>query len=342
MKKFSLSLIFLAIASVAIVMFACKKESEPQTNNSNPSQVVGQQNNDAVGRIVKFKKQLAYYKANPDIKDGETISLEDAVWNIENAFDATYAFPEDAYTETRTQNFTLHLNVGDDGNVFLSDLTLFFEQMVNAARSLYANDGFTDKIFISLMAKVLETKNDGVDVKITMITGERTNVNNNPPDARCYGPFREGDDWKYAFGMGKCDTLVYGGADFQLQEHLKSLLRSSLEEPQVGCRNIYVNRQQIVFDGRGVPSIFYRTDTADVCIPWIYMNDCYQAEKRAIWGIIPEIHSISGEPIGIFISGESGRSNETEYITHRNVIDYAERIEANIGDVGEAEDLLEN
>ena len=103
-------------------MFVCKKEGEPQANdNSNLAGISQQQNDDAVERIVNFKKQLAYYKANPNIKDGEKMSLEDAVWNIENTFDATYAFPEDAYAETRTQEFTLHLDVDADGNVLLTD-----------------------------------------------------------------------------------------------------------------------------------------------------------------------------------------------------------------------------
>ena len=251
--------------------------------------------------------------------------------------------PEDAYAETRTQEFTLHLDVDADGNVLLTDLTAFYDQMVADARTAYANDGFTDKIFISLMAEAFETRGDGVDVKITMTSGERTNVGNNPLDVHVDGPFGVNDNWKYAFGMGKCDTMAYGGADFQLQEHLRLLIRSAISEPQSGCRNIYVNRQPIYYAGCDYPGLFYRTDTADVCIEWVYMNDYYQAEKRTIFTTIPndpEQH-VTGEVIGIRISGTSGKTTDNiPYITHFHQIDYADRAEASIEDIGLAEDLL--
>ncbi|MCQ2303218.1 MAG: hypothetical protein MJZ94_11430 [Bacteroidales bacterium] len=346
MKTIKYTLATLMVATiVAVVLVGCKKENEPQNNNNgNPTEVAQQQNGDAVERIVNFKKQLAYYKANSGIKDGEKVSLEDAVWNIENTFDATYAFPEDAYGETRTQDFTLHLDVDADGNVLLTDLTAFYDQMVADARTAYANDGFTDKIFISLMAETLETRGDGVDVKITMTSGERTNVGNNPPEVHVDGPFGVDDNWKYAFGMGKCDTMVFGGADFQLQEHLRLLIRSAISEPQSGCRNIYVNRQPVYYIGGDYPGLFYRTDTADVCIEWVYMNDYYQAEKRTIFTTIPndpEQH-VTGEAIGISINGSSGvnAQSHTPYITHSHTIEYADRVEASIESIGLAEDLL--
>lgn len=338
---------FMVAAIVAVVLVGCKKENEPQNNNNgNPTEVAQQQNGDAVERIVNFKKQLAYYKANPGIKDGEKVSLEDAVWNIENTFDATYAFPEDAYAETRTQEFTLHLDVDADGNVLLTDLTAFYDQMVVDARTAYANDGFTDKIFISLMAEAFETRGDGVDVKITMTSGERTNVNQNHDSVMVHylTPFNNTENWNYRYDLGRCGTGEDAGigADTKLQDILSLLARSKFEEASEGYRNIYVNRQTLNFDGRSYPGVFYRTDVNETCIQWLELNALFHSEKRLIFEQIPQGDSSLGNVLGITIVGELVYVDmEPSYITHHNEIEYAQRCTASIEEIGEPKDLLE-
>lgn len=46
------------------------------------------------------EKQVDFYKANPAIKDGETMTLDEAIWNIEALFNLTYAYPELSYGHT--------------------------------------------------------------------------------------------------------------------------------------------------------------------------------------------------------------------------------------------------
>lgn len=329
------------LAGIAVAMLACKKDSEPQTNNNgNPAAISQQQNGDAVERIVNFKKQLAYYKANPGIKDGEKVSLEDAVWNIENTFDATYAFPEDTYGETRTQDFTLHLDVDADGNVLLTDLTAFYDQMVADVRTAYANDGFTDKIFISLMAETLETRGDGVDVKITMTSGERTNVNQNHDSVMVHylTPFNNTENWNYRYDLGRCGTGEDAGtgADTKLQDILSLFARSKIEEAPEGYRNIYVDRDVLGFDGTTYSGVFYRTDVGNTCIDWYELNALYRSEKKLIFETIPQ--NSYDVVLGITIFGVE--NNTPAYITHWNEIQYAHRQVASIAEIGEQFDLL--
>ena len=92
---------FMVAAIVAVVLVGCKKENEPQNNNNgNPTEVAQQQNGDAVKRLLEFRKQVKRHKDNPFEKSGETLTLSEAIWDIENNFNATYTKPEDYYTAT--------------------------------------------------------------------------------------------------------------------------------------------------------------------------------------------------------------------------------------------------
>jgi len=325
--------IIIALAALMMVAVSCKKNVVENTNSPNP--IV--QTSDAVTRIVKFKKQVEYYRENPNLRDGIKISLSEAVWDIENTFDATYSYTEDSYGETKDHEFTLYLNVDNEGDVLLSDLTVLYDQMTDAARDAYANDGFEDKIFISLTAKVIDVNGGVASIKIKAKTGERTNYN--IPTCSEEGPFNVGDDYKYDFGTCEDPDNGYGAA-YLIQQNLRSLIRSDIEEPEAGCRNIYVNRFSVDFIGNDprFTGLFYRTDIDDYCIAWPSMNHHYNAEKRAIFVTIPNDPAFHGGSItNVTIYGAT---DNVDYITHRTVAEYAKRVSANVSDVGEIEDLL--
>ena len=331
MKKLATLLIAVAIM---FVLSQCKRNSVDvvSQNGTFPESIVN--GNDAVKRIVKFKKMLSYYKSNPGIKDGETTSLSEAISDIENTFNATYSYSEDMYSESRDHEFIFNLNVDSGGNVLLSDLAALYDQIVSSARYAYANDGFENKIFISLLADVIVVNNNIAVIKIKATTGERTNYN--LPIPHVSGPFRPGDNYYYDYGT--CDNPGEGyGAAYYLQQELRALIINDIVEPEDGCRNLYINRHDIVFDGDSYPGLFYRTDVNDGCITSVYMNDYWHAEKRLIFVTIPEDTMFhGGQVLGIRIDGVTAEN----HITHRTSVEYADRLEADINDIGEIEDLL--
>lgn len=338
MKKLTTSLIAVALM---LVLGQCKRnhvEVNPQVGAVSESVA---NDNDAVKRIVKFKDMLSYYKSNPNAKDGNTMSLADAICDLENTFNATYSYSEDMYSESMDHEFTLSLNIDSNGNVLLADLTAFYNLIVSLVRDAYANDGFENKIFISLLADVIDVNDNVATVKIKAKSGERTNYN--PPVPHIDGPFRPGDDYLYDYGRCDDSTFRYGAAHY-LEQALITLRISNIIESQEGYRNIYINRDTISFIGgpNGRPGVFYRTDISNKCIEWSYMNDYLYAEKRIIFTIIPEQLGHPGIGVcGINVEGEMGYINETTaYITHRTRVEYAERIEANIEEIGEIENLL--
>lgn len=336
----------LACVAMVTAMVSCTK------NNESPSLDNGlvEQNNvnsqTALTRIIKFKKQLDSYRANPTMKTVETVSLADAVWNIENLFNATYAMPEEFYSETATFEFSQWLSFDTIGRVSLSNLFNAYDQAVSSARTAYANDGFTNKGFVFLLVNVGEQNDDAVRLVFKGKTGERTSHPNLPShDTIMYGgPFDTNDNWQYAQGMGKCDsTCLDSGADKEIQRRLEVFLRSTLTVPDSGARAVYVNSVLITFDGHNhQDDVFYRENVNATCIDFNNMNRLFQREKRLIFETIP--NNASGnvygyKPIMIEIDG---MQNENAYITHQNNITYAQRLMADITVFGETRDLLDD
>ena len=348
MKRLSKTLVAASIivATAAAFMVGCRKEQDAMSNDHGKISKLFPQGQDAIERLVSFGKQFEAYKKNPATRTVETVSLEEAVWNIENLFNATYAMPEEFYSETATFEFSQWLSIDTTGRVSLSDLFNAYDQAVSSARTAYANDGFNNKGFVFLLVNVGEQNDDAVRLVFKGKTGERTSHPNLPPhDTAMYGgPFDTTDNWRYAQGMGKCDgTCLDSGADKEIQRRLEAFLRSTLTVPESGARAVYVNSELITFDGTEYPDdVFYRQNVNASCIDFNNMNRLFQREKRLIFETFP--NDASGNVYGykpIMIEIE-GMQNGSAYITHQNSITYAQRLMADITVVGETRDLLDD
>ena len=141
MKRLYLLLVTLLVASMAITTVSCKKE---QTTTETA------QGEATLARIMNFKQQVDYYKANPAIKDGESVTLDEAIWNIEALFNLTYSYPELSYGRTETADTVLYLPVGSDNTVLLTDLTVFYGQMYEVVRNIYQGIELDNKQFLIL------------------------------------------------------------------------------------------------------------------------------------------------------------------------------------------------
>ena len=127
MKRLYLLLVILLVASMAITSVSCKKGQ---------ATIDTSQGEATLARIMNFKQQVDYYKTNPDVKDGESVTLDEAIWNIEALFNLTYAYPELSYGRTETADTVLYLPVGSDNTVLLTDLTVFYGQMYEVVRNI--------------------------------------------------------------------------------------------------------------------------------------------------------------------------------------------------------------
>ena len=316
------------------VLGACNKDNSSGLNlnavNSSPA-------NDPIEQLRIFKKQIESVKANPT-KSNETIALSEALWDIENTFNLTYADAEQYFGQTNNHEFTL--SIPTEGNdVLLYDAVSLYSDVVLQAREALASDLFEEKGVVSLTVKEAEADDGIVRVTFSSKTGERCTYN--PSTVHVDGPFGLDDDWMFAAPMGKCnDPDIPSGADEQLQEQLYIELIEPFTDPEPGFRNIYVNRVRIVFDGSNYQGIYYTTDPENMCIGHDFMNDHYAAEKRIISQTIPEQYYLFGfSPVSIEVEGRI-LTEPTSALTHYTEVEYGIRLRVSTDEFGETQDLL--
>lgn len=319
----------------AVVFVACNKE---KTAALTPKVDDSHMFNDPIEQLRTFRKQIESVKAHPDAKSTETITLSEALWDIENNFNLSYSDSEQYYDQVNNHEFTLALPVNEDHEVLVYDAVSLYSDVIVQARDALASDAFEEKGFISLTVKEVNEDNNVMHVTFSGKTGERGSYN--PPIAHVYGPFGPDDNWLFAAPMGKCDDPdIPSGADEQLQEKLYAELIEPYIDKETGYRNIYVDRLCFIFDGSNYPNIYYTNDPEDICIEYLYMNDYYYAEKTIISRTIPELYHLSEySPISIEIEGRS--LEEPIALTHHNEIEYGKRMRVSTEEFGETLDLM--
>ena len=331
MKKSLVSILTLCCALA--IPSACNKDDSTDTGSGGSSL-----QNKSIGQLRSFRKQIEYVRAHPGEKNDETLSLEEALWDVENHFNLTYSDVECYYDQIADHEFSLPLPVNSQQQVLVYDAVALYEEVINQARAAMEADAFDNKGFLSLTVKEINQEDRGTVVTFSGKTGNRTNYN--PPINHVDGPFGADDNWMFAAPLGKCDDPdIPSGADEQFQENLYIELIEPFIEAGEGCRNIYLDRQRFVFDGSNYAGLYYSHNTEDLCIDYPYMNDHYAAEKRTITQVIPGQYQLSGySPISIEISGvltEDGTA-----ATHYNEVEYGIRAQVRIDEFGTIERLI--
>lgn len=333
MKKYSFSLIFLAIASVAVIMFACKKENESQTNsNGNPDGVMNQNDEAIINRLVAFNKQVHAFRENPAMKTGETMTIEEATANIGDLFNVVYGQATESYTATASHEFTLTLPLTAEGEVWVEDVASVYEQAVAAAREAFLNDGFTeDKGYISLAVETEPQRDGNVKLKFHGTSG-KIGVS---CDTLPYHPFDTSDYWQYAAPMGKCDGTCTGdGADKVLERAIEPLFYSFnwMPSPRPGGHWELVDHHDRYFDWRHTHnSLFFREQIYGTCIDPDDMNLYFNGELEALFNLAPACFNIPDyHPLNFEIDGQQVAdtyNHETHhYYCHQTRAEYARLI----------------
>lgn len=336
MKKPSISLAALSLAILTIAVIAsCGKEKSPKIQAA-PQTL---QAKEAIGRIRNFRRQIKEHQANPQARSTGKVSLEDAMWDLENVFNVTYAHPEVPCLAKAEFEFSLYITVDTDGEVLVCDLLDLYADAVTAARVAYTATETGDKVF-----RYLTVETDGVDEgRARLVFKGRTGERGSDPwpyshdSVVYYGPFS--DDYHYDYG--KCDGTGIDGADEMLTYHVGWYIASLTTAPPAGTRTIYVNTLLLPIYGYDYPNdLFYRTNVSATCIDFNNMNRLYRSEGKLVTQTLP------GDPYsGVYgmtpIDFTAIAHNTTQFIYHDNEVTYAQRLTADLDDVGEPLDLLD-
>lgn len=324
-----------ACCCFAIMLTACSKEQHNGPSSSSPNTSYS----DPIGQLRRFRKQIEKVKADPSAKTSETMTLEEALWDIENNFNVTYTDAEQYHSKVNDQTFELYLPVNENHEVLVYDAVNGYTQAVEQARQVLLSEKTATRDFISLCIEGVEDRQGTVKVTFKGKTGERGTYT--PPEYHVAGPFGIEDNWMFAAPLGKCDDPdIPTGADEQLQEKLFDTLIGQLETATPGCRYIYVNRQCIFFNGTDYAGVYYNDHPDDLCIPYHEMNRLFKGEKNLISKVIPERYGLQAHsPVSISIYGI--QTDDHLAVTHQNEIEYGIRLQVRTDEFGEVEDLLQ-
>lgn len=330
MKKVLFSVAMIAVF-VGVMMTSCKKENETVSNEKGQIEVNDPQNDAEVSRILDFKKKVDERKANPGMKSGETMTLEEAMDNVVDLFNVTYTEPTAYYTATESHQFSINVPLTVDGEVLVDDVVAAYEQAVAEAREAYHTSSLANKSYRRLMVTFDMQRDGEVSLDFDGQYGSKTD-HPQPPTPHIDGPFSVGDDWHYMDGMGSCDGLRPGGADKVLQDTIMEEVRSLWPADPNGFRGFYTGFTTSIFlPLTGYTGIFYSIDPDDTCIEWQYMNDYLAGERRNIFQVVPQENGINlnGNPMqqyryfvtNVVIEGHGDKDLGPIY--HRTEVEYA-------------------
>ena len=243
MKNRNLPICVLSATLFATLLLAsCKKESAVADKGSTGTNEA--QTESTLKRIMDFKGQMEYYRAHPDMRDGESTTVEDAIWNIEALFNLTYAYPELAYNHTVVCDTVLYLAIDTDGTVPLSRLTAFYDEMHEVVATLYHGLDIDNKQFLILDVEEGERQGGSLAIGLHSVQGGVREGGDIPPGPDVsiteIGPFVYGPSWYYGENGGNSwgiDPMDMDAAD-TLTFMLKSLL---IPQAPDGFVYIYTN-----------------------------------------------------------------------------------------------------
>ena len=334
MKKALFKVAMIATIVGALVA-SCKKEKETVSNEKVQTEVNDPQNDAIVNRILDFKKKVEERKANPGMKSGETMTLEEAMDNVVDLFNVTYTEPMAYYTTTESHQFSINVPLTVGGKVLVDDVVAAYEQAVAEAREVYHASTFANKGYRRLMVSC-EIQRDG-EVSLDF-DGQFGSKNDHPqppiPDPHYVGPFSEGDDWHYLCGMGSCDGTPLGGADRMIQDTLMQEVRAKWPVPYDGGRGVFTHLVTISFapTAQITHNVFYRNDIENTCIEWQEMNDLLHYERELVFEVIPSgsedpvivLHPTNAYNFRDYVTAVTiqGESDHSTFIRHKTIAEY--------------------
>ena len=200
-------------------MFSCTKENNESVKQTNPAESNLSMKDLKINNIIKkFKEKVAYYKANPNLKDGETVPADSALWYLEATINYSHGFPNEYYEEFHTDSLSLTLSKNSDGEIDMTELAQKYDQMKAEVATVYNASTYTDKGLAMVdLKQVSETDNELV-LSVKSTTGKI----DPDPDTTKYNYI---GDWYYGENMGYCDgSGGEGDASEQFEITIENLI----------------------------------------------------------------------------------------------------------------------
>lgn len=195
--------ISILLGVLLIGLIACNKDKENTMTTNNESEVYWSEEDVKIqNTILDFQNKIQ----NNSFKDGEMMSVEDALWNLEALMNYTYSNPVNNNTELLNDN-SLEIPVTiENGGISASQIESIVSQLDAHILAVYNQVPNEDKALIGVDVTLVENdlKDNGSNINMQVYVGYDL-----VDDPTHYPPFGEDDYWKYGRGWqndgGYCD-----------------------------------------------------------------------------------------------------------------------------------------
>ena len=308
------------ITGALITFYSCTKENENITVKTDECLTCGDGTALAM-QIKQFETRLETARQNP-YKDGEEITKEEAIDNMEMLFNASHSFATETYTRIQVDTVEFDLAVNGQGNIQITDVAAAYDGLHNSVKTVYDNINFTDKHLVTLVLYSNETNT----VKAVSTTGDK---GIDPPQPT---PFE--NCWWYGENQGMCDGTLQWELDGG--DTLANVLFHNRPFPIIGCppgnHLITVPDYGETFEGNGPLEegyIFYlqkdigsgfTDDEKQLSVD--EMNLWYNQEYEFLFTVLPQNKPWNWVMTSIVIDGIEDTDDFNRWIHHQNIVEY--------------------
>ncbi len=350
-----ISLVVMLMAGITIYFEACKKEIVTPIINSNSlgenHPIYTEEAKLVAGRVREFKRQLADKEAV--MRKDVDMPIDSMIWNVEALFNAEFANPERRYLKTVTQELELSIDVSGDDKVAFGDVAEFYDDITDAVRQAYVDDGFTTgKSLKAVVVEKGETVGDTRKINVYVVSGEADDDNSVRDPVT--GPFGPGDCWYYGEYGGTCDDPTVFGDGAEIIEDSINYYYGGTIVPQPGFRSLNFGMYRVPLKGNeyidenGEPYLFFHNINEN---PSLYMDDqmlnyYYLRELEVLLHLLPEdslkvgVLPIIPAFIEVDIIGQFGFVDDGNYYHHMNHVIYGSKMAIPSQELPPVRDLL--
>ncbi|MDR0969407.1 MAG: hypothetical protein LBM67_02565 [Lentimicrobiaceae bacterium] len=309
---------FSAIIFVSLVV-SCNKRDDFHTQNA-VSEGINSEKLEL--KIVQFQSQLEYYRSHPNVKSGELMSIEEAIWNLETFFNVSYAYPEFGLASNQIDTLVFGLP-STSGNVDVGDVVTLYDEIVQEIAKLYHNNPLEDKKYFILNINQGAVTATTTELILYSVIGQERGIQPSDPGTSLQNLF-ENQYWKYGDLLGTCSGQQLGSdAAIKLDEALNLFneRRKNYPVPNTG-RYVFIDLETIDVSGdayqnqNGNHLMFYIEKSIGVpftdgekCLDPDELNFHYLGLQQVVYNRIPDDYSFASNRM-LVSAGISGTKRD--------------------------------
>ncbi len=228
MRKSTIISLTLILAAGLLWLNGCKKETAVQQQNTT---VTDNEANEAMlQHVLNFKQRMEYSYKHPEMRDGESFTAPDAVYELEALLNFNFCYTDIEVNKKRFVSTQITMPLDDMGKIGESKLAqLYYEAIIDSIQArMLSITGFDNmKLLLVDLQQTGTADNGDAIVSIGALVGNEGNV------------VLHNDSWWYGKLKGNC-SFEYPGTDAAKQLEVR-VSNAKIPEPPEGCRWWYNN-----------------------------------------------------------------------------------------------------